>query len=284
MLESFAPSERQSWALLILPGTLLAEYLWLRSRGNHTYDWRESLVSVVIAAGDRVIRAGTALLILPLYQLVYAHRLLDLTIDGPAAFAALIVAVDFAYYWTHRAMHGVRWMWATHAVHHSSKALNLSAAYRLGWTDLVSGTWAFLLPFVWLGVPPLAVLGAFALNLGYQFFLHTEAVGRLGPLEAVLNTPNHHRVHHAHNDGCVDRNFGGILIVWDRWFGTFAQAPSVGSLRYGLLGSPRCLNPIAVVFGEWHRLTTELRQACNLWQALRIAFSIRTLNDDPRRS
>ncbi|MEW6167197.1 MAG: sterol desaturase family protein [Pseudomonadota bacterium] len=273
MLESLAPPERPLWAPLILVGVLLAEYLWLGARGRRAYDWRETLVSTAIAAGNRPVRAGTALLILPLYQWVHGHRLFDLAIEGPAAFLGLVIAVDFAYYWTHRAMHRVRWMWATHSVHHSSTVLNLSAAYRLGWTDLISGTWMFLLPFVWLGVPPLAALGAFALNLGYQFFLHTEAVGRLGALEAVLNTPNHHRVHHAHNDGCVDRNFGGILIVWDRWFGTYAQAPAGEPLQYGLKDVPRSLNPFAVAFGEWRRIAIDLRRARTARQAVRAALA-----------
>ncbi|MGH8443877.1 MAG: sterol desaturase family protein, partial [Solimonas sp.] len=235
-----------------------------RRRGG--YDWRESAASAAVAVGNAGVRLLNALLLAPLFAWVYAHRLFDPAVDGPAAFAAVVVLADFVYYWLHRSSHALRWMWATHAVHHSTTQLNLSAAYRLGWTELLSGTWLFLLVPVALGVPPAMMAAAFALNLVYQFFLHGSAIGRLGWLEWLFNTPAHHRVHHACNDGLLDRNFGGILIVWDRLFGTFAEKPEGVELRYGLAGRAARHHPLAVVFGEWRAIVADLRAAPG-WRA-----------------
>ncbi|MDP3294348.1 MAG: sterol desaturase family protein [Nevskia sp.] len=218
------------------------------------YDWRESAASTAVALGNLLIRPLTAALLVPLFAWASTHALFELPIRSPAAFVGLLLLVDLVYYGYHRASHRLHWLWATHSVHHSSTRFNLSAAYRLGWTDLLSGTWLWLLALVALGFPAPAVLGAFGMNLLYQFFIHTEAVGRLGWLEAVFNTPAHHRVHHASNAALRDRNFGGVLIVWDRLFGSFATAPADEPLRYGLAGIPRSDNPLQIVFGEWLRL------------------------------
>jgi len=137
--------------------------------------------------------------------------------DGLAALLGLFVSSEFLYYWHHRASHRVRWLWATHSVHHSPTRLNLTAAIRLGWTGSISGSFVFFLPLAWIGFHPLMIVGMLSVNLLYQFFIHTELSPRLGPLEWVLNTPDHHRVHHASNDACLDKNYGGILIVFDRF-------------------------------------------------------------------
>ncbi|WP_028079790.1 sterol desaturase family protein [Solimonas soli] len=244
---------------------IAAEAAWLAWRGRAGYDWRETLASTVIAAGNMLIRPLNLLLLAPLFALVYAHRLFDLRLQGLPSFVALMIGVDFVYYWFHRASHRLRWMWATHAVHHSSTRLNLSAAYRLGWTELFSGAWLFLLVPVWLGVSPPLVAGAFALNLVYQFILHSSVIGRLGWLEWVFNTPAHHRVHHAVNAELLDRNFGGILIVWDRLFGTFAEAPAE-ELRYGVLGRAPAYRPLVLVGREWWAMFADWRAARG-WRA-----------------
>ena len=129
----------------------------------------------------------------------------------------------------------MRWFWATHAVHHSPNEFNLGIAYRFGWTGRLAGNAVFFVPMIWLGFPPKAVFAALALNLLYQFWLHTEWVPKLGWLEYVLNTPSHHRVHHASNADYIDRNYGGVLIVFDRLFGTFAAERDDLPCRYGLV-------------------------------------------------
>jgi sterol desaturase/sphingolipid hydroxylase (fatty acid hydroxylase superfamily) len=173
----------------------------------------------------------------------------------------LFLGTEFFYYWHHRFAHEVRWLWATHAVHHSAKHFNLSAAYRLGWTGWLSGNFLFFIPLCWLGFHPIAVAASLSINLMYQFWIHTELIPKLGWLEWVFNTPSHHRVHHAANPEYVDRNYGGVLIIFDRLFGTFTVESPDRLLTYGLTHPLRSYNPVKIVFHEWSRLFQDLRVA-----------------------
>ena len=232
-------------------GLMLLEYGIGRLAHRDTHDWRESVASFGVALGQNLLRGLEAgLLALP-FAFLYEHRLLDFSQTGLPALAGLFLGSDLLYYWQHRASHRIRWMWATHAVHHSTTRLNLTAAIRLGWTGNISGNFLFFLPLAWIGFHPYAIVTMLGVNLLYQFFIHSEFAPRLGPLERVLNTPSHHRVHHACNAPCLDRNYGGILIVFDRLFGTFAEQPSDQPLRYGLVGGTPSFNPIRIALGEW---------------------------------
>jgi sterol desaturase/sphingolipid hydroxylase (fatty acid hydroxylase superfamily) len=145
-------------------------------------------------------------------------------------------------------------MWATHSVHHSAGQMTLLASIRLGWTNLFSAGWVCYAPLVFAGFDPRMIAVLLAVNLRYQFFLHTEAVGRLGPLEWVFNTPSHHRVHHGTNPCYLDRNYGGVLIVFDRLFGSFAAERPDEPVRYGLAHRAPSHNPLKIAFGEWAAL------------------------------
>ena len=159
---------------------------------------------------------------------------------GPVALAAAVVGWDFLYYWTHRWEHEIRFFWAGHVNHHSSERYNLSTALRQPWTPLLTVVTFPLLALV--GVAPWMIFTAGGLNLLYQFWIHTEAIDRLPDwYEAVLNTPSHHRVHHGSNAQYLDRNHGGILIVWDRLFGTFEREGE--RVRYGLTKDIESFNP-----------------------------------------
>jgi sterol desaturase/sphingolipid hydroxylase (fatty acid hydroxylase superfamily) len=195
------------------------------------------------------------------FVLLYQYRLFDIPMSTAWAWGALFLATEIAYYWFHRASHRVRWLWATHAVHHSATRFNLSAAVRLGWTGQLTGAFVFFLPLAWIGFPPVAIGAMLSAGLLYQFFLHTAFPVRLGPLEWVLNTPAHHRVHHACNEDCLDKNYGSVLIVFDRLFGTFAAPPPHEPLRFGLKGRTRSVNPIAIALGEWAHLLRDTRNA-----------------------
>ncbi|MBX9926500.1 MAG: sterol desaturase family protein, partial [Hyphomicrobiaceae bacterium] len=228
---------------------------------NNHYDFRETAASLGVAVGDVVSRAALSGLVAIPFLAVYQVRLFDIPLDHPLSWIALFLGVEFFYYWFHRASHRVRWLWATHAVHHSATRFNLSAAVRLGWTGQLSGAFVFFLPLAWIGFHPLAIGAVIAASLLYQFFLHTSLDVSLGPLEWVLNTPRHHRVHHASNETCLDRNYGSVLIIWDRLFGTFAEAPQVEPLRYGLKGVAPTNNVFAIAFGEWCRMWRDVRRA-----------------------
>lgn len=234
------------------------------------YDLKETAASLGVAIGDITIRVlMSGLTAIPFFAL-YHVRLFDIPLDNAWAWAALFFGVEFCYYWFHRTSHRVRWLWATHAVHHSASTFNLSAAVRLGWTGQLTGAFAFFLPLALIGFHPLAIAVMIGLGLLYQFFLHTALPVHLGPLEWVLNTPRHHRVHHATNQACLDKNYGSVLIIFDRLFDTFATAPQDESLRFGLKGRATSNNPIRIALGEWQALARDVIKLKGWRQRLRV--------------
>ncbi len=158
-------------------------------------------------------------------------------------FALTLLACDFVYYWEHRLAHEIRLAWTQHAVHHSSRFMNISVAVRFGPFE---GVLSAILhtPLVLLGLPPEAVAAGILIVLAYQVWIHTETIGRLGVLESFLNTPSHHRVHHGCDEKYLDRNYGGVLIVWDKLFGTFQVEEETP--RYGLKRDFNSVNPLGV--------------------------------------
>jgi sterol desaturase/sphingolipid hydroxylase (fatty acid hydroxylase superfamily) len=248
------------------------EYFLARLALHDTHDMKETAASLGIALGNAVLRSIESGAVALPFVIVYQHQLFDVPLASAPALAALLLGTEFFYYWHHRASHRIRWMWATHAVHHSPSKLNYTAAVRLGWTGTISGNFLFFLPLVWLGFHPLAVIGMLGVNLGYQFFIHTQFAPHLGPLEWVLNTPRHHQVHHASNVSCLDRNYGGILIIFDRIFGTFAERPEHEALRYGLVKPLGGYNPFRIAFGEWFRIARDVRQARTWKERLHAMF------------
>uniref|UniRef100_A0A8C6U510 Alkylglycerol monooxygenase n=1 Tax=Neogobius melanostomus TaxID=47308 RepID=A0A8C6U510_9GOBI len=166
------------------------------------------------------------------YMYVWENfRFVTLPWDSPWTWWACLLGVDFCYYWVHRFAHEVAFMWAAHQVHHSSEYYNLSTALRQSLTQPFT-SWIFYIPLA-LAVPPSIFAVHIQLNLLYQFWIHTELIRDLGPLEWIFNTPKHHRVHHGRNEYCIDKNYGGILIIWDRLFGTFAEESE--KVIYGLV-------------------------------------------------
>lgn len=251
------------WALPVLTLTLIgAEYLWGRRQGRRLYDGGETRATLVIAAGNQVVNGlASGLALLPLYW-VWQYRLVAAPLDHWWGWPALFLGVEFCYYWFHYAKHRVRWFWNVHLVHHSATRFNLSAALRLGWGGQLLGGMLFYLPLALLGFPPLAIGGMILLGLFYQFFLHLAEAPSFGPFEWVLNTPTHHRVHHASNEACLDRNYGSVLIVFDRLFGTFAAAPHDEPLRFGLKGDAApAARPFAVMLQGWRRMIALWRDA-----------------------
>lgn len=252
-------------------GFMALEYALGRLAHHDTHDLKESAASFGVALGQSLVRGVEATALAVPFAYLYRHRLFDFEQTSILALLGLFIGSEFLYYWQHRASHRVRWLWATHSIHHSATKLNLTAAIRLGWTGNISGNFLFFLPLAWIGFDPILVVAMLGLNLTYQFFIHTELAPRLGPLEQLLNTPAHHRVHHASNASCLDRNYGGILIVFDRLFGTFAEAPSDERLRYGLVGRSPTYNPFRITLGEWANMFRDAAKARTWrerWRAL----------------
>ncbi len=255
-----------------IPGFILlltAEVLWARHRQEDWYDTRDAATSLTMGIGNVVTGLVSKLLVVGAFFLVWEIRLFDLGFAWWVWVLAFF-ADDFSYYWFHRLSHGVRYFWASHVIHHSSQKYNLATALRQTWTGNLSGSFIFWLWMPLLGVHPFIVITLQSLSLIYQFWIHTEAVGKLGPLEWVLNTPSHHRVHHSSELKYLDKNHAGVLIVWDRLFGTFQEEEN--RPIYGLTKNLSTHNPFRVAFHEWADIARDLRRAGSLWNAMGYLF------------
>lgn len=210
------------------------------------YDAADTRTSLLMLAGNVAVNLALAGVYGRITNKLYAHRLV--TIKNPAvSFAVSFVAWDFLYYWSHRWQHERRLMWANHVTHHSSRHYNLSTALRQPWQGYL--TFAVHTPMPLLGMPPHHIAKAGQLNLLYQYWIHTETIDRLPkPIEAVFNTPSHHRVHHGANPQYLDKNYAGVWIIWDKLFGTFE--PEVRRVKYGLTKNVETFNPVKVGYHE----------------------------------
>ena len=190
----------------------------------------------------------------------------------PIAFwstALALLACDFVYYWEHRLAHEIRVLWTQHAVHHSSRYMNASVAVRFGPLEGVI-TALIHLPLVLIGFPPELVFFGILVVLAYQTWIHTELIGKLGPLDRFLNTPANHRVHHGCDDKYIDKNYGGILIIWDRIFGTYQEEEE--RPHYGLKRDFDSVNPVVVWFSELPQFFRDLKGARSLGEAWMYIF------------
>ncbi len=223
------------------------------------YETPDTLSSLAMGIGNALIRLVTKFLTLGVFFFLYQYRLFDL---GAVwwVWVLCFFAEDLAYYAFHRGSHSIRYFWASHVVHHSSQKYNLSTALRQTWTGTLSGAWIFTAWLPLLGFHPIMIAIFGSLSLIYQFWIHTEAIGKLWrPLEFVLNTPSHHRVHHGSDVKYLDRNHGGVLILWDRLFGTFQAEEERPT--YGLTVNIATYNPLRIATHEWATLLDDLRQA-----------------------
>ncbi|MES1173483.1 MAG: sterol desaturase family protein [Myxococcales bacterium] len=271
--------------LYAIPGFLLS--LWLErrwamravragGRGSGSirgYETRDTLASLAMGVGNVIISAFSTLGAVFLWHLAYQHRVLDATRWGAWSWPILFLGEDLCYYWFHRAHHEVRLLWAAHVNHHSSQYFNLSTALRQPWFTPFTGP-LFWLPLALIGFPPERILFAQAVSLLYQFWIHTEAVRRLpSALEWLFNTPSHHRVHHGKNVVYLDRNHGGVLIVWDRLFGTFEREHEAERVQYGLTHDIQTFNPLRIAVHEWQALARDLGRSRSLRDALHYLFA-----------
>jgi sterol desaturase/sphingolipid hydroxylase (fatty acid hydroxylase superfamily) len=252
---------------IVIVEALLRRYVWRRPT-----DLRAVAASLADAAVRRAADVAGLATLAPLPAFAFAHRLATLRMDSAAAWLGLYLLVEFAYYWHHRLAHRVRWFWATHSVHHSSNELMLASALRLGWTGRLGGAIAFFTPLVWIGFPPQAVFGLVAAGLFWQFWLHADWMPRLGPLEWMLNTPTHHRVHHASNPEYLDCNYGSSLIVFDRLFGSFVALRDDIEIRYGLTRPVLSHNPLRIAFNEWLAMGRDFLAARGARARLKVLF------------
>ena len=257
-----------AYILLIL--IEIVSYRFIPDEEEQGYTVRDTAASLSMGLGYVALNLGWSLLYLAAYEGV--QDLTPLHMDAGASWLAAIgvfVGWDFLYYWEHRADHRVRILWASHINHHSSRRFNFSTALRQPWTGI--GNLPFGLPLVLLGFSPAAVFTAQSANLLYQFWIHTERIDKLWrPVELVMNTPSHHRVHHGSNRRYLDRNFAGVFIVWDRLFHTFT--PETEPVVYGLTVNIDTYNPLRVAFHEYAAIGRDLRTVSSLKDRYAVLF------------
>jgi len=256
------PMDPLTYAIPVFVVLILAEICWSRRKAaTSAYETRDTAVSLAIGLGSTIAGAASAGLVAGL--LVSAHGLAPWNIGWAWwAWPLCFVLDDLAYYCFHRSAHRVRWFWASHVNHHSSQHYNLSTALRQSWTGFIALSFAFRLPLALAGFEPGMILVCGALGLIYQFWIHTEVIGRMPRwFEAVMNTPSHHRVHHAVNPRYLDRNYAGTLIVWDRLFGTFTPEDGADRIRYGIVHQLGHFGLLRAVFHEWIGIARDVRAA-----------------------
>lgn len=250
---------------------LVLEFAVLQLQRRQTYPRADALASLAMGIGSAPINVVMKTVAFLVFSALYQLRLFDLPMGAAWVWVLLVFADDLAFYMHHRACHSVRLFWAGHVNHHSSTHYNFAVALRQSWGELTHKyIWWLWLPLV--GFHPLMILMMMAFSLIFQFFLHTTLVGRMGILEAVLNTPSHHRVHHASNIRYLDRNHAGIFIIWDRLFGTFEPERDDEPVVYGLTSNIRTVNPLRIASHEYASLFRDVRNAPTFGAKLRYLF------------
>ena len=243
-----------------------------RWRGLSTYRLSDSLNSLsagVLSQASGLLTKGFGLVF---YLLVWEHiALFELSADAWWVWVFAFFLYDFCYYWAHRIGHERNVFWAAHVVHHQSEDYNLTTALRQTSTGFILG-WIFFLPMALLGIPPLVLLTVGALNLLYQFWVHTRHVPKLGWLEWIFITPSNHRVHHAQNPIYMDRNYGGVFIIWDRLLGTFQEELDEEPVVFGVTTPLASWNPLWANLHFYAQLWRDALHASSWWDKLRIWF------------
>jgi len=253
---------------------LVVEYLSFRHLGDDDddlvgYDLRDTGTSITMGLGNVAINVLWKLVVVTVYAALYELTPLRLSPHNPLTWIALFFADDLSYYWFHRVSHESRVFWASHVVHHSSQHYNLSTALRQTWVPMTYMPFWLWLPL--LGFPVWMILLAQSWSLIYQFWIHTERIRTLPRVvERVMNTPSHHRVHHGSNHQYLDKNYGGILIVWDRLFGTWE--PEGERVRYGLTTQLETFHPVRVAFHEYIALAHDFKRARGVKDKTQVLF------------
>lgn len=242
---------------------------WKEQR--NLYHSGEALSSIGMGLGSLVVNILMKALAFAFYTWLFQFRLFDIGWHW-WSWVLILFADDFTFYWHHRLSHEIRILWAAHVQHHSSQSLNLATALRQSWTELLyKYVWWFWLPLV--GFEPLMILMMMSISLIYQFWPHTEIIRKFPKwFEFIFNTPSHHRVHHASNARYLDQNHAGILIIWDRLFGTFSEENENDKPVYGLTKNIHSLNPLVIVSHEYKSICQDVKRAPSWADKIRYIF------------
>lgn len=254
---------------------IAAEIIAIHIRGKGgSYEAKDAATSIFMGLGSSAINALTDLFTILVFVFTYNLAPVKLPFTW-WSFAICFVLWDLGYYWAHRYYHRSRWGWASHVVHHSSQHYNLSTALRQTWTGLLTGSFLIFVPLALMGFHPAVIALCGGLNLIYQFWFHTEFIRKMPHwFEAVMNTPSHHRVHHAKNPRYLDANYAGVFIIWDRVFGSFVPELDEEPCRYGLVSDLGTFNPLRVFSHEYVAIWKDVSQpGLSVWDRIHYVFA-----------
>lgn len=279
-LTSILPHHWQEWLLPLLgvPFLLLFIMEWFyqsRLGRSQNFTIKRALTNFNLGGSYLLFELVIhALVVLPVCLWLYQYRLFTIEVSWLTAIP-IFIAVEFSYYWFHRSSHRVTWFWSAHVVHHSDDRMNLSTAMRQSLLYSITGWWLFFVPIMLLGVHPVWVFFFYALNLMYQFFIHTETVGRFPNwIEYIFDTPSNHRAHHGTNGAYIDQNYGGVLIIFDRWFGTYVEEDRINNpVRYGAVGETSNDKMVELIFAVFVRMWKDFFRAKGIKNKLKVLFS-----------
>ena len=274
IIASFGPDV--DWKQVFLIGvsplflvTFFIEWQVMTRRGRRSqFQWKEIVANVSLGASYQVFEVLMWVLATgAIFTWFYQFRFFDIPVNAWTVIP-IFVGVEFCYYWFHRASHRIRWFWSAHVPHHSGEVMNFTTAMRQSLLNAFIGIWIFYLPPVILGVPPAVVMFMLAVDLAYQYFVHTESIGKLPAwYEYVFDTPSNHRVHHGRNPQYIDKNYGGVLIIFDRWFGTYE--PEVEKVEYGIVRQVKSHNFLVLNVHEFVDMIRDVLSPGSLWQRLK---------------
>jgi sterol desaturase/sphingolipid hydroxylase (fatty acid hydroxylase superfamily) len=241
-------------------------------RGKNTYRLNDAMNSIGLGVLSQITGVFSKLFAVGIYTLVFEHASIwQLSDKSLWVWITGLIAYDFCYYWLHRAGHTVALFWAAHVVHHQSEDYNLSTALRQTSSGWIAG-WLFYLPMAVIGFPPLVFAVVALIDLLYQYWVHTQQIGKLGWFDRWFCAPSNHRVHHAVNDKYLDKNYGGILIIWDRLFGSFIEEDDHEKIVYGTRGPLRSWNPVWANLHNYADMFKDSWHASSWMDKLRVWF------------
>ena len=250
---------------------ILLEAIISTSQKRNLYKKEDTLCTIGLLSGNMAVVFLTKGLTLAFHIFLYQFRVFDLAEYLPlwAMWALSFILIDLVFYFYHRMSHRISFLWAIHMSHHSSQEMNFAVSFRQAWFGPVSKIPFFMvLPLI--GLDPTIIAVAGALSTLWGIVGHTQMINKLGPLELILNTPSHHRVHHGANSQYIDKNYGNLLIIWDKMFGTFE--PEIEKVKYGLVKNVNTFNPVKITFMAWQDIIKDMRNSENFGEALKYFF------------
>jgi sterol desaturase/sphingolipid hydroxylase (fatty acid hydroxylase superfamily) len=255
----------------IVLAMIFAEALISNWQNKTYYKQEDSLCTVGLLTGNIAIAFAVKGFALALHFYLYEFRLFDLSAIIPlwGMWLLTFALIDFVFYIYHRMSHRMRFLWAIHMSHHSSEEMNFAVSFRQAWFGPISKI-PFFISLPLIGLDPTIIAVAGVMSTLWGIVGHTQIVGKLGPLEWVFNTPSHHRVHHGSNKQYIDKNYGNLLIIWDRMFGTFE--PEREQVQYGLVNNVNTYNPVKITFMAWSSIWQDMKQSNGMNQILRAFF------------